>query len=108
MELKPIGDRMIVKVVEVEETTASGLIIPDAAKDAPTEGCRSRRKDRRNRCWRPCDLLPERRATNQRLRRVALDGSCSHCRSSSGLMNFGWIFLVMILIGSIYSAKGRK
>jgi chaperonin GroES len=38
MELKPIGDRMIVKVVEIEEKSASGLIIPDAAKEAPTEG----------------------------------------------------------------------
>jgi chaperonin GroES len=38
MKLKPIGDRMIVKVVEIEDKTASGLIIPDAAKEAPTEG----------------------------------------------------------------------
>lgn len=38
MELKPIGDRMIVKVTEIEEKTASGLIIPDAAKEAPSEG----------------------------------------------------------------------
>jgi chaperonin GroES len=33
MNLKPLGDRVIVKASEGEERTASGLLIPDTAKD---------------------------------------------------------------------------
>ena len=36
--LKPLDDRVVVQVSEEEETTASGLVIPDTAKDKPTEG----------------------------------------------------------------------
>ncbi len=35
MKLKPLGDRLIVKVVEEEETTASGIVLPDTAKEKP-------------------------------------------------------------------------
>jgi chaperonin GroES len=35
MKLKPLGDRLIVKAVEEEETTASGLVLPDTAKEKP-------------------------------------------------------------------------
>jgi chaperonin GroES len=35
MKLKPLGDRLLVKPVEEEETTASGLVIPDTAKEKP-------------------------------------------------------------------------
>ena len=38
MKLKPLGDRLIVKAVEEEETTASGLVLPDTAKEKPTNG----------------------------------------------------------------------
>lgn len=38
MNIRPIGERVIVELDEVEETTASGLIIPDAAKEAPHTG----------------------------------------------------------------------
>jgi len=38
MKLKPLGDRLLVKPVEEEETTASGLVIPDTAKEKPQEG----------------------------------------------------------------------
>ena len=38
MKLKPFGDRLIVKPVEEEETTASGLVIPDTAKEKPQKG----------------------------------------------------------------------
>ncbi len=38
MKLKPLGDRVIVKPGEGEETTASGLVIPDTAKEKPQEG----------------------------------------------------------------------
>jgi chaperonin GroES len=38
MKLKPLGDRLIVKAVEEEETTASGLVLPDTAKEKPTKG----------------------------------------------------------------------
>jgi chaperonin GroES len=38
MNLKPLGDRVIVKASEGEERTASGLLIPDTAKEKPQEG----------------------------------------------------------------------
>ena len=38
MKLKPLGDRLIVKPVEEEETTASGLILPETAKEKPQKG----------------------------------------------------------------------
>jgi chaperonin GroES len=38
MNLKPLGDRVVVKPSEGEEKTASGLVIPDTAKEKPQEG----------------------------------------------------------------------
>jgi chaperonin GroES len=38
MKLKPLADRVIVKQTEAEEKTASGLYLPDAAKEKPTRG----------------------------------------------------------------------
>jgi len=38
MNLKPLGDRLIVKPVEEEETTASGIVLPDTAKEKPQRG----------------------------------------------------------------------
>ncbi len=38
MNLKPLGDRVIVKVLEAEEKTASGIFIPDNAKEKPQQG----------------------------------------------------------------------
>ena len=38
MQLKPLGDRLIVKAVEEETTTASGLVLPDSAKEKPQKG----------------------------------------------------------------------
>ena len=38
MKLKPLGDRLIVRAIEEEETTASGLVLPDTAKEKPQEG----------------------------------------------------------------------
>lgn len=38
MPLKPLGDRLIVKAVEEEQTTASGLVLPDTAKEKPQKG----------------------------------------------------------------------
>ena len=38
MKLKPLGDRLIVKPVDEEETTASGLVLPDTAKEKPQRG----------------------------------------------------------------------
>ena len=35
MNLKPLGDRVLVKAVEQEEVTASGLVLPDTAKEKP-------------------------------------------------------------------------
>ncbi|RME28908.1 MAG: co-chaperone GroES [Deltaproteobacteria bacterium] len=37
MKLRPLYDRILVKRVEAENKTASGLIIPDAAKEKPLE-----------------------------------------------------------------------
>ena len=36
--LKPLEDRVVVKPTEEEEMTVSGLVIPDTAKEKPTEG----------------------------------------------------------------------
>ena len=36
--LKPLEDRIVVRPLEAEQTTASGLVIPDTAKEKPTEG----------------------------------------------------------------------
>ncbi len=38
MNLKPLGDRLLVKPVEQEEKTASGIILPETAKEKPQEG----------------------------------------------------------------------
>ena len=38
MQIKPLGDRVLVKVVEAKETMKGGLIIPDTAKEKPQEG----------------------------------------------------------------------
>ncbi|MDK3017447.1 co-chaperone GroES [Pseudodonghicola flavimaris] len=38
MAFKPLHDRVLVKRVESEEKTAGGLIIPDSAKEKPSEG----------------------------------------------------------------------
>ncbi len=35
MKLKPLGERALVKVVEREETTPSGIVLPDTAKEKP-------------------------------------------------------------------------
>ncbi len=36
--LKPVGDRVIIEPIEKEETTASGIVLPDSAKEKPEEG----------------------------------------------------------------------
>ena len=38
VSIKPLEDRIVVKALEAEETTASGLVIPDTAKEKPQEG----------------------------------------------------------------------
>ncbi len=38
MNLKPLGDRVIVQAIEEEETTASGIVLPDTAKEKPQKG----------------------------------------------------------------------
>ena len=37
-KVKPLGDRVLVEPQEKEETTASGLVLPDNAKERPQEG----------------------------------------------------------------------
>ncbi|MGA9532022.1 MAG: co-chaperone GroES [Anaerolineales bacterium] len=38
INLKPLGDRLIVKPIEQEETTASGIVLPETAKEKPQKG----------------------------------------------------------------------
>ncbi|WP_456845902.1 co-chaperone GroES [Cellulomonas sp. P5_C6] len=38
VSIKPLEDRIVVKTLEAETTTASGLVIPDSAKEKPQEG----------------------------------------------------------------------
>ncbi len=35
MKFKPLGDRALVKMIEREQTTASGIVLPDTAKEKP-------------------------------------------------------------------------
>jgi len=38
VNLKPLGDRVLIEQVEEKETKKGGIIIPDSAKEKPTEG----------------------------------------------------------------------
>jgi chaperonin GroES len=38
MDLQPLGDRLIVEALDEEETTTSGIVLPDTAKEKPQRG----------------------------------------------------------------------
>ena len=38
MNIKPLGDRVALKTIDQEQTTKSGIILPDTAKEKPQEG----------------------------------------------------------------------
>jgi chaperonin GroES len=38
MNLQPLGDRVVVEVLDEEETTVSGIVLPDTAKEQPQRG----------------------------------------------------------------------
>jgi chaperonin GroES len=38
INIKPLGDRVVVEAIEREQTTASGIILPETAKEKPQEG----------------------------------------------------------------------
>ena len=38
MNLQPLGDRLIVEVLDEQQTTASGIVLPDTAKEKPQRG----------------------------------------------------------------------
>ena len=38
MALKPLGDRVVVRALDPQEKTKSGLVVPDTAKEKPQEG----------------------------------------------------------------------
>ncbi len=38
IKLKPLGDRLVIEPKEKEQTTASGLVLPESAKEKPQEG----------------------------------------------------------------------
>jgi len=38
MNLKPLGDRLIIEPIEQEEMTSSGIVLPETAKEKPMQG----------------------------------------------------------------------
>ncbi len=38
MNIRPLGERVVIKTLEQEETTKSGILLPDSAKEKPIEG----------------------------------------------------------------------
>jgi len=38
MNIKPLGDRVVIRVIEMEETTKSGIVLPGTAKEKPMQG----------------------------------------------------------------------
>ncbi len=38
MKFKPLGDRVLIKVLEAEEKTKGGIVLPDTAKERPQQG----------------------------------------------------------------------
>jgi chaperonin GroES len=38
VSIKPLGDRIVLEAIEKEEKTASGIVLPDTAKEKPQEG----------------------------------------------------------------------
>ncbi len=38
MKIQPLADRVVIKVLEAEEKTASGIVLPDKAREKPQEG----------------------------------------------------------------------
>ena len=38
IKLKPLGDRLVVEAIEQEDATASGILIPESAKEKPQQG----------------------------------------------------------------------
>ncbi len=38
MKIQPIDDRVVIQILEAEETTAGGLVLPDTAKEKPQKG----------------------------------------------------------------------
>ncbi len=38
MNIRPLGDRVVVKLIEAEQTTKGGIILPDTAKEKPQRG----------------------------------------------------------------------
>ena len=36
--IKPLGDKVVVQLIEAEEKTSGGILLPDSAKKKPTEG----------------------------------------------------------------------
>jgi chaperonin GroES len=38
LNIKPLADRVVLKVLEAEEKTASGIVLPDTAKEKPQQG----------------------------------------------------------------------
>ncbi len=57
MNFRPLHDRVLVKRIDAEEKTVSGIIIPDTAKEKPMEGeVMAVGSGTRNECRRPCSF----------------------------------------------------
>ena len=69
MKFRPLHDRVVVKRIDAEEKTSGGIIIPDTAKEKPSQGQRLLRRSA-GQCLRRGRLVRHRRRRNDRSRRV--------------------------------------
>lgn len=71
VNIKPLEDKILVQANEAETTTASGLVIPDTAKEKPQEGTVRRRRPRPvGRGWREADSARRLRGRHRDLQQV--------------------------------------
>ena len=54
MKLKPLGDRLIVQPLDEEQTTASGIVLPDTANEKPQRGKALAVGEAPARRWKSC------------------------------------------------------
>jgi hypothetical protein len=65
MNIRPLHDRVIIRRIEEEKTTASGLIIPDAAAEKPLEGVNIYANISNKPCQCRCGFYPWRKIVHQ-------------------------------------------
>lgn len=67
VNIKPLADRVLIEPAAAETTTASGIIIPDTAKEKPQRGTVGSRRTRHKR--RACNSKSRRYSTLWKIRR---------------------------------------